>query len=629
MNFLFWLLLIVELDVVNGGAGLEDCKETRCSIRGPAIRFPFRLVGSQPEHCGYPGFDLSCTIDHQTVLDMPSSSKLFVGMINYTSQEIRVYSIEKAGCLAREIFYHGSSPFQFVGNASLFSCPPSTGRDQFITSLSFDYYYCLARLSPCHSNPGNQIYAVLTQDDSCNSYNMALLVSCTKVNEYSLALADIYSYSPTLRWSRPSCQHCEATGKACKLKNESTNQIDPQTECFDVPKRMYHLCFKLINDGLIWFICFNNSSHSPYTNFTGHKLGGSTIKVLGFCTLSILLIGIGTMIYYVYSSNKREADQLRVKRFLEDYRELKPSRYSYADIKRITDQFKEKLGQGAYGTVFKGKLSSELLVAVKILNNSNEKGEDFINEVGTMGQIHHVNVVRLVGYCADGFRRALVYEFLPNGPLQNFLSSADNENSFLGWDTLQHIALGIAKGIEYLHQGCEQQILHFDIKPHNVLLDHDFTPKVSDFGLAKLCSKDQSAVSMTAARGTIGYIAPEVYSRNFGNVSYKSDVYSYGKLLLEMVGGRKNFKVMEDSTNQVYFPEWIYNLLEQGSDLRIHIEEEGNVKIARKLAIVGLWCIQWHPMDRPSMKTVVQMLGREGDSLTMPPNPFASALSSN
>ncbi|KAL6143174.1 hypothetical protein ACLB2K_053869 [Fragaria x ananassa] len=134
---------------------------------------------------------------------------------------------------------------------------------------------------------------------------------------------------------------------------------------------------------------------------------------------------------------------------------------------------------------------------------------------------------------------------------------------------------------------------------------------------------------MTAARGTMGYIAPEVYSRNFGNVSYKADVYSFGTLLLEMVGGRKNFKVMEDSSSQVYFPEWIYNLLEQGNDLRIHIGDEGNVGIARKLAIVGLWCIQWHPIDRPSMKTVVQMLEKEGDNLTMPPNPFASTSSSS
>ncbi|KAK9939118.1 hypothetical protein M0R45_015826 [Rubus argutus] len=590
MNFLFWLLLIVELDVVNGGVGLEGCTEARCSIYGPAIQFPFRLKDRQPMHCGYPGFDLSCTNYHQTVLDMPSSSKLFVRMINYTTQEIEV-DIEESPCFEREIFYPGSSPFQFVGNASFFSCPPSIVRDQYTY-----YSYCLARLSPCHSNPGNQIYVLA---DYC-SIGKIPLVSCTKVHEYSLAPANIGSYPYALRWSIPaSCQHCQKTGKACKLKNnEFTNQTEPQNECFDVPKAKGH-----------------------------HKLGGSTIKILGFCALSILLIGIGTMIYI--SNRREEENQLRLKRFLEDYRSLKPSRYSYADIKRITDQFKEKLGQGAYGTVFKGKLSSELLVAVKILNNSNEKGEDFINEVGTMGQIHHVNMVRLVGYCADGFRRALVYEFLPNGPLQNFLSSADNENSFLGWDRLQDIALGIAKGIEYLHQGCEQQILHFDIKPHNVLLDHDFTPKVSDFGLAKLCSKDQSAVSMTAARGTIGYIAPEVYSRNFGNVSYKSDVFSYGTLLLEMVGGRKNFKVMEDSTSQVYFPEWIYNLLEQGSDLRIHIGDEGNVKIARKLAIVGLWCIQWHPMDRPSMKTVVQMLEREGDNLTMPHNPFASASSSN
>ncbi|BFG20892.1 hypothetical protein CerSpe_071660 [Prunus speciosa] len=243
-----------------------------------------------------------------------------------------------------------------------------------------------------------------------------------------------------------------------------------------------------------------------------------------------------------------------------------------------------------------------------------------------MGRVHHVNVVRLVGFCADGFIRALVYEFLPNGSLQNFLSSADNKNFFLGWDKLQDIALGIAKGIEYLHQGCDQRILHFDIKPHNILLDQNFTPKVSDFGLAKLCSRDQSAISMTTVRETMGYIAPEVFSRNFGNVSYKSDVYSFGTLLLEMVGGRKNFKVLEDSTSQVYFPEWIYNLLEQGDDLRIHIEDQGDAKIAEKLAIVGLWCVQWHPIDRPPMKNVVQMLEREGDNLAIPPYPFCSTL---
>ncbi|BFG34905.1 hypothetical protein CerSpe_211790 [Prunus speciosa] len=563
MNFSRWLLMIVVIvvDAVNGGVGHEDCTETRCGPEEPAIRYPFRLKGRQPIHCGCRGFDVSCTDDMETILELPSSSaKLRVVGINYTSHAIGGSGYD--GCLPGELFYsNGSYPFEFVGNATLFSCPPST----YVSA-------CLARLSPCR---GNHIYAVT--DDNCSIDEMPL-VSCIKVHGYTSDPAYIHqgvtddNYPPTLllHWSIPSCEHCK-----------------------------------------------------------GRNLRRTNLKILGISALCLVLIVTGTTIYYVYNSNKKEKEnRLRIERFLDEYRAMKPSRYSYADIKRITSQFKEKLGQGAYGTVFKGKLSSELLVAVKILNNSNENGEDFINEVGTMCQIHHVNVVRLVGVCADGFIRALVYEYLPNGSLQNYLSSADNKNSFLGWDKLRDIALGIAKGIEYLHQGCDQRIMHFDIKPHNVLLDQDFTPKVSDFGLAKFCAKDQSAISMTTARGTMGYIAPEIFSRNFGNVSYKSDVYSFGILLLEMVGGRKNFKVMEDSTSQVYFPEWIYNLLEQGNDLRIHIgDDEGDVTIARKLAIVGLWCIQWHPIDRPSMKVVVQMLEREGENLAMPPNPFASTSS--
>jgi serine/threonine protein kinase len=309
---------------------------------------------------------------------------------------------------------------------------------------------------------------------------------------------------------------------------------------------------------------------------------------------------------------------------LEDYRNFKPTRYSYADIKRITNQFTEKLGEGAYGTVFKGKLSNEIYVAVKILNTFKANGEEFITEVGTMGRIHHVNVVRLVGFCADGFRQALVYEFLPNDSLEKFTSSTATKNCILNWDKLQDIALGVAKGIEYLHQGCDQRILHFDIKPHNVLLDQNFNPKISDFGLAKLCSKDQSAVSITTARGTLGYIAPEVFSRNFGNVSSKVDVYSFGVLLLEIVGGRTTVDVTIGNTSQVYFPEMIYNLLEQKGDIQIFVEDNGDAEIAKKLSIVGLWCIQWHPIDRPSIKNVVQMLEGEGDKLNMPPNPFAS-----
>ena len=333
--------------------------------------------------------------------------------------------------------------------------------------------------------------------------------------------------------------------------------------------------------------------------------------------LLVLTVTCIVCVYHYYE--KKGEDQARIEKFLEDYRAMKPTRFTYADIKRITNGFSESLGEGAHGVVFKGMLSREILVAVKILNDTVGDGKDFINEVGTIGKIHHVNVVRLLGFCADGFHRALVYDFFPNGSLQRFLAPPDKKDAFLGWEKLQQIALGVARGIEYLHLGCDHRILHFDINPHNVLLDDNLVPKITDFGLSKLCPKNQSTVSMTAARGTLGYIAPEVFSRNFGNVSYKSDIYSYGMLLLEMVGGRKNIDAEESF--QVLYPEWIHNLLE-GRDVQISVEDEGDVEIAKKLAIVGLWCIQWNPVNRPSMKTVVQMLEGVGDELIAPPTPF-------
>jgi serine/threonine protein kinase len=187
---------------------------------------------------------------------------------------------------------------------------------------------------------------------------------------------------------------------------------------------------------------------------------------------------------------------------------------------------------------------------------------------------------------------------------------------------LYEISLAVARGIAYLHQGCDMQILHFDIKPHNILLDKDFIAKVSDFGLAKLYPVDNSIVTLTAARGTIGYMAPELFYKNIGGVSYKADVYSFGMLLMEIANRRRNLNSNADKSSQIFFPYWIYNELIEEREIEIlgeaTDEEKKNVK---KMFIIALWCIQLNPNDRPSMDKVIEMLEGATENIEIPPKP--------
>ncbi|KAM3693039.1 hypothetical protein ACB098_08G133700 [Castanea mollissima] len=322
---------------------------------------------------------------------------------------------------------------------------------------------------------------------------------------------------------------------------------------------------------------------------------------------------------------KENVTDQRVKAFLRNHGPLAVRRYNYSDIKTMTKSFNDKLGQGGYGSVYKGKLQDGSFVAVKVLNNSKGNGEEFINEVASISRTSHVNIVTLKGFCFEGSKRALIYELMPNGSLEKFIykENPSSSNHQLGWETLHKIAIGIARGLEYLHRGCNTRIFHFDIKPHNILLDEDFCPKISDFGLAKICPRENSIISMVGARGTTGYIAPEVFCRNFGGISHKSDVYSYGMMVLEMVGGRKNIDASVDFTSEIYFPHWIYKRLKLNEELGLlGLLNEGDEDNVRKMIIVSLWCIQIDPSNRPSMSRVVKMLEESLNSLQIPPKPF-------
>ncbi|XP_031271387.1 rust resistance kinase Lr10-like [Pistacia vera] len=372
---------------------------------------------------------------------------------------------------------------------------------------------------------------------------------------------------------------------------------------------------------------FNTTSNSTICVKQKHFQGNGLILGIIGGILFLAFAFVVILIYKYRKSRNEKQTQLKVEKFLRDYKAVNPTRYTFRDLKKITSKFKYRLGQRGFGSVFKGKLSNGIPVAVKMLKHSKTNGEEFINEVATIGRIHHFNIVHLLGFFSEGARHALIYEFMPNGSLEKLIFSKINNSNhrLLSWEKMLNIAIGVAHGIEYLHQGCDQRILHFDIKPHNILLDHNFQPKISDFGLAKLCSKEKSIISVTTARGTTGYIAPELFSRHFGEVSYKSDVFSFGMMLLEMVGCRENFDFNIENASQVYFPEWIYNTMSHGEELCLEIEEGGDEEIAKKLAIVALWCIQWNPTERPSMPMVIQMLEGDLQSLEIPPKPFVSS----
>ncbi|XP_039168346.1 cysteine-rich receptor-like protein kinase 25 [Eucalyptus grandis] len=217
-----------------------------------------------------------------------------------------------------------------------------------------------------------------------------------------------------------------------------------------------------------------------------------------------------------------------------------PSQYDLATIQAATNNFsgQNKLGEGGFGEVFQGRLPNGQDIAVKRLSRSSRQGaEEFKNEITLVAKLQHRNLVRLLGYCLEGEEKLLVFEFLPHKSLDYFLYDT-KKNMQLDWLKRYRIACGIARGMHYLHEDSRLRIIHRDLKASNILLDNDWNPKISDFGMARIFGVDQTHASTNKIAGTLGYMPPE-YVRS-GKFSVKSDVYSFGILLLEIIAGKKN-----------------------------------------------------------------------------------------
>ncbi|XP_071698129.1 G-type lectin S-receptor-like serine/threonine-protein kinase SD2-5 [Rutidosis leptorrhynchoides] len=331
------------------------------------------------------------------------------------------------------------------------------------------------------------------------------------------------------------------------------------------------------------------------------------VTMSAFVVVGLVIIGVR---YYHKKNESIEVnDEISEEdTFLENISGM-PIRFTYKDLLEATNDFTTKLGQGGFGSVYRGVLNDGTQLAVKRLEGIGQGKKEFRAEVSMIGSIHHHHLVKLKGFCAEGKYRLLVYEYMGNGSLDRWLFG----DVSLDWDTRYNIAIGTAKGLAYLHEDCDVKIIHCDIKPENVLLDDHFLAKVSDFGLAKLMTREQSHV-FTTLRGTRGYLAPE-WITNYA-ISEKSDVYSYGMVLLEIISGRKNY----NSSETLNFPAYAFKMMGEGKvkellDEKMKVDEnDERVVIATHVA---LWCIQDDMNLRPSMPKVVRML--EGLSPVLAP----------
>ncbi|XVF65732.1 hypothetical protein PTKIN_Ptkin09bG0273400 [Pterospermum kingtungense] len=301
--------------------------------------------------------------------------------------------------------------------------------------------------------------------------------------------------------------------------------------------------------------------------------------------------------------------------------EFKLPLFSFASVSAATDKFSatNKLGEGGFGPVYKGILLKGDEIAVKRLSKRSGQGwEELKNEATVIAKLQHKNLVRLLGCCIEKDEKILIYEYMPNKSL-DFLLFDTAKSRILNWETRVHIIEGIAQGLLYLHQYSRLRIIHRDLKASNILLDNNMNPKISDFGMARIFGGDELQANTNRIVGTYGYMSPE-YALE-GLFSVKSDVFSFGVLLLEIVSGKKNTGFYQTDSLHLLGYAWDLWISNRGLELIDPVLEEVSVNLAMRYINIGLLCVQERADDRPTMSDVVPMLNNESMILLSPKQP--------
>ncbi|KAK6941931.1 Protein kinase domain [Dillenia turbinata] len=361
-------------------------------------------------------------------------------------------------------------------------------------------------------------------------------------------------------------------------------------------------------------------------NFTSTDINDSSKNMMW---LYILLSGILVMLIsclvgiYVWRKWMRNRNQVQVDdpRMIEQKIQsstMAPKKFRLKELKSATKNFnaKRKLGKGGFGTVYKGILNNMEVAVKRVSENSRHNQQDFIAEVVTISNLHHKNLVKLIGWCYESNELLLVYEFMPNSSLEKFIfceENASREQCALGWDTRHRVICGVAQALDYLHFGCEKRVLHRDIKASNIMLDSEFNARLGDFGLARMIQPSKQTHHTTKElAGTPGYMAPEYF--HTGHATAEADVYAFGVLVLEVACGRKPGFQSEINKFNNGIVDWVWELYKLGRTtdaVDFQLDGEFDEEQAESALLLALACCHPNPYQRPTMRNALQVLTGE------------------
>ncbi|KAL2529621.1 G-type lectin S-receptor-like serine/threonine-protein kinase [Forsythia ovata] len=569
-----------------------------------------------------------------------SNGFLVVVQVNLPSSNFRIAKLDNSGQFIVSSFTRADKKLDFVGPVDECRIPHICGRLGLCTNgislnnpvCSCPHSFLVSSNNTSNCVPGNNSYSLAV---SCNTTNNSSDMNPSTLSYMQLGygvdyFANDFTIPAKYGVNLSACQDmCSGDCSCLGIFYDNSSG-----SCYVLENELGSVMLRTKSSRRLGFIktivIASPTNFGSDNDFIDDALGFPTAAVV-LLPLSgiILLLVVGVFLWRRSKLPKlvKEKSNHSTSPFSGDLEFSIPGfplRFEYEELERATENFKTQIGTGGFGAVYKGMLPDKTFVAVKKINNLGVHGKkDFCTEIAIIGNIHHVNLVKLKGYCAQRRQWLLVYEYMNRGSLDKTLFG---NGAVLEWQERVEIAVGVARGLAYLHSGCEQKIIHLDVKPENILLHDHFLAKISDFGLSKLLSPEQSCL-FTTMRGTRGYLAPEWLTSS--SITDKTDVYSFGMVLLEIVSGRKNCSLRTQSHSLddnhsagghsstsslqelVYFPLYALEMHEQGwylelADPRLHgrVTREEVEKFVR----LALCCVHEEPSLRPNMVSVVGML---------------------